>query len=309
MNVIKYVSVVVTFNRKLLLVQAIQSLLKQNIPPEKIVIIDNHSTDGTEKLIKTTFKSDYEFLDYILLDENVGGSAGFGKGVQEALKYDVDWVSISDDDAIYHHDFFSNISDAIKNNPTVKVFTGSVSLPNGDLQLSHRRRITSAVTLKQVPVKKSEYTNNFYLDVFTFVGVVLNKELIKRIGFPEKDYFIWYDDTEYAMRSRKQTKIINVSNACIEHKVKLESNYKPSWKVYYGIRNRIITERKYTTNVFKFYIHNIALLGREIMGIFVKSKYKSFRLFLFKTYLNGFWDGFNHKMGKNKKYLPGMKIK
>ncbi|WP_317766737.1 glycosyltransferase [Pediococcus ethanolidurans] len=179
-----------TFNRKLLLAEAVQSILQQTLLPQKIVIIDNHSTDGTFEYIKKRFMINNNCIDYIRLDENVGGSAGFYKGIQEALNYNAEWIGISDDDAIYQPDFFEKIFQVVNQNAEIKAFTGSVYLPNGKIQTSHRHRVIDSDTLKQKEVDKEEYQANFLLDVFTFVGVVLSTKLIKKIGLPEKDYFI-----------------------------------------------------------------------------------------------------------------------
>lgn len=298
-----------TFNRKLLLAEAVQSILHQTLLPQKIVIIDNHSTDGTFEYIKKRFMINNNCIDYIRLDENVGGSAGFYKGIQEALNYNAEWIGISDDDAIYQPDFFEKIFQVVNQNAEIKAFTGSVYLPNGKIQTSHRRRVIDSDTLKQKEVDKEEYQANFLLDVFTFVGVVLSTKLIKKIGLPEKDYFIWYDDSEYSLRARKYTDILNVSDAKIVHKVSVVNNHEPSWKEYYGQRNRIITEKKYTTNMLKLNIYNWKLLIRKFISIGLKKKYKGYRLYFFKSNLFGFLDGSIGKKGKSRIFFPGMKIK
>ena len=47
-----YLSVIVTYNRKDKLKKAIECLKKQTFKPEKIIIIDNASTDGTQDILK-----------------------------------------------------------------------------------------------------------------------------------------------------------------------------------------------------------------------------------------------------------------
>ena len=71
----EYTSVIVTYNRKKLLVEAIQSLLTQTEQPKYIVIIDNASTDGTKEMVEQSF-SDKRIL-YDRLNTNQGGSAGY----------------------------------------------------------------------------------------------------------------------------------------------------------------------------------------------------------------------------------------
>ena len=52
MNKFNVISVVVTYNRKELLLECIEALIKQTYELEKIIIIDNNSTDGTYDSLK-----------------------------------------------------------------------------------------------------------------------------------------------------------------------------------------------------------------------------------------------------------------
>lgn len=48
----QYGAVVVTFNRQQLLIESITALMQQTVPPTKIIIIDNHSTDDTRDALQ-----------------------------------------------------------------------------------------------------------------------------------------------------------------------------------------------------------------------------------------------------------------
>lgn len=55
----------------------------------------------------------------------------------------------------------------------------------------HRRKLINNISLKQENIPLDKYKKEyFYLDLFSFVGCVINKEIIMSIGLPEKDYFI-----------------------------------------------------------------------------------------------------------------------
>ncbi|KZU20598.1 glycosyltransferase [Lactiplantibacillus plantarum] len=97
----KIACVIVTFNRKALLAEAIESVLTQPEAPEYVFVIDNASTDGTEAFIQQQFDFDDQHLVYVRCQQNLGGSAGFATGIRLALQTDCDWISISDDDAIF----------------------------------------------------------------------------------------------------------------------------------------------------------------------------------------------------------------
>ena len=81
---IKVVAVVVTFNRKNLLIEALNGLLAQTYPLEKIIIINNASTDNTEQLLIEKDFLVHSLIDYRLLSSNVGGAGGFHEGLKIA---------------------------------------------------------------------------------------------------------------------------------------------------------------------------------------------------------------------------------
>ena len=114
----KYASVIVTFNRKEMLVKSLERFLNQDSKPQRIIVVDNASTDGTDQLMQEKY-GDNSVIKYVRLAKNVGGAGGFNHGLREAVKEDVDWISIADDDALFNQDFFTKIEKATKEYPDV----------------------------------------------------------------------------------------------------------------------------------------------------------------------------------------------
>ncbi|MBX6947951.1 glycosyltransferase [Lactiplantibacillus plantarum] len=304
----KYVCVIVTFNRKEKLVDSVYSLLDQSVVPRKVVIIDNHSTDNTMGYLEDNGVLKNPIIDYFQLDKNIGGSGGFYEGLRRAvsLNLDFDWISVSDDDAVFDRDFFRNVSSSYQ--PNILAYTGSVRLEDGRLQVSHRRRVTNYNYLHEKFVDERQYDRNFMIDIASFVGLVVSRSVVKKIGLPRKDFFIWYDDIEYSLRIREYTKILNVVNAEITHKTEVPSNdyhsqYTPDWREYYGIRNRLITLRLHTRNhVITFFYICYSFLSLSVKGL--GAKYAKHRVHFLKVVFCAYWDALWGKMGKNKRFMP-----
>ena len=91
-------TIVVTYNRRNLLKDCIEALLKQNYKKQEILIIDNASTDGTKEYIDNLIDNKKVF--YFNTGANLGGAGGFNYGVREALKRNYDYVWLMDDDTI-----------------------------------------------------------------------------------------------------------------------------------------------------------------------------------------------------------------
>ena len=91
-------TIVVTFNRKKMLKECIEALLKQSYDNQEILVIDNASTDGTKDYIKKLI--DHKKVFYYNTGKNSGGAGGFNYGVREALKHGYDYLWLMDDDSI-----------------------------------------------------------------------------------------------------------------------------------------------------------------------------------------------------------------
>ncbi|EQM53107.1 glycosyl transferase family 2 [Lactiplantibacillus plantarum EGD-AQ4] len=302
-----YASVIVTYNRKALLLDAINSVLTQDTKPQKIILIDNNSTDGTQELIASSGLMNNKLFRYVKLPENIGGSGGFHVGVKLALEYDVDWISLSDDDAIFEQGYFSNILKKADENPEVKAFAGTIKLPDGRIQLDQRNRITNWNYFSHNAVPEKEYMNDFTIDLFTFCGCVINAKLIKQIGLPHGDFFIWYDDIEYSLRVRQFSKIINVSKSVIVHHtnwVDVQKVYPADWREYYWIRNRTVAVRELGRNrvVVNFWL--IFFVPIMALRILTKPMYKGKRKHALYVHFAGTRDAWLGRMGKNSMFLP-----
>lgn len=117
-------AVVVTYNRKDLLIECLEALRKQTRPIQGIYLIDNASTDGTPGLLmekgyiselppqnlkepwekefiiqNLTNREDIK-LHYVRMHENTGGAGRFYEGVKRGYERGYDWLWLMDDDTI-----------------------------------------------------------------------------------------------------------------------------------------------------------------------------------------------------------------
>ena len=92
----KISAVVYTYNRKELLVKCLEGLLSQTYPIDEIIVVDDVSTDGTEKILKEKFLN----ITYIRLSRESGGAGAIYTGMKFAYEKGYDWIWIMDDDAL-----------------------------------------------------------------------------------------------------------------------------------------------------------------------------------------------------------------
>jgi len=233
-NDLRIAAVVVTYNRKELLKECLQALLNQTRPLDEIIVIDNASTDGTDQMIYSEFPA----VTYVRLPENIGGSGGFHEGMKLAYEKGYDWIWIMDDDAIAKEDSVEKLLSFIagyKDQGKIIGFWSQIVDSENGCKLSN---------------EKTEP-----LDSATFVGFAVSARLIKMVGLPRRDFFIYYDDVEYCLRIRHAGGIIlRAPDSIVFHKdwahqsqIKrkfmcwtIKTPKIPRWKFYYLSRNDIL---------------------------------------------------------------------
>ena len=202
-------AVVVTYNRKELLAGCLDALLAQSYRVERILVIDNASTDGTAELLKSGDYTAASRIEHIRLPENGGGAAGFHEGFKRALVYDPDWIWAMDDDGLPDTSCLEQLllapsiagqfrgpmvlsRDRTRDPDTDELaFPGVVQTPAGTAPLR-------AVADVQSHARDGVLVG--YASVFN--GVLIHREAAERIGLPNRQFFIWGDEWDYVFRAR-----------------------------------------------------------------------------------------------------------
>ena len=203
--------VVVTYNRKVLLKEALDAIANQNVKDVKVIVVDNASTDGTQEYIADVLKdSRFSFLN---TGVNLGGAGGFNFGIKEAVKLGCDYIWIMDDDCIVHKDSLEKLLQFAKEKNDDFGFLSSVVKWTDD---SICRMNIQKYSLKN-QVTDFE-TNGQRIKMATFVSLFFKRSVVEDVGLPIKEFFIWGDDIEYTNRISKKYNCYLVTDSVVTHK-------------------------------------------------------------------------------------------
>jgi GT2 family glycosyltransferase len=235
-------AIVVTYNRLELLKLCIDSIRNQSFKINKIIVINNNSTDKTEIWLKN--QNDI----YYITQPNGGGSYGFYTGIKIAYKQGYEWFWCMDDDTVANKDALENIvkSPLYKDKSTgllasyVSWIDGSPHRMNIPQFVDSYSFVTSFLSKQLVPIVSC-----------SFVSVLISRVAVSVSGLPIKEFFIWYDDVEYTSRISDKMKAYWCLDSVVVHMTKenrcslLDDNlmYKlpnQDFKKYsIGLRNKI----------------------------------------------------------------------
>lgn len=190
--------VVVTYNRKKLLIECLNAIYRQTVPVDLVILIDNASTDGTKDELNSHGFMEKESFHYNCMDSNLGGSGGFYEGLKR-VDNSMDWVWIMDDDTIPENDCLEKLLNATSMVNNASFFASMVFGPQKDPM--NIPSIDFRLTENGYPDWYFELNNKMVkIQNATFVSLLINMKAIEKCGLPCKDYFIWGDDTEYTTR-------------------------------------------------------------------------------------------------------------
>jgi GT2 family glycosyltransferase len=278
-------AVIVTYNNAAMLKGLLEDLEGQSRVPDEIIVIDNASVDGTQDLVTGTFPE----VKYIRLPENTGSAGGYHEGIKAALpQSDLIWTL--DDDVRLERDSLE-------------------MLIRGFEEMNARLPISA---VRSVGKRQAETARPTRLLLFPWRGTLIKSEAVRRLGLPLKEFFIYGEDLEYAMRFNAAGLpcFWIPTSVCIERRLEGKSDYRlmggtvrvysSAFQVYYAFRNNVFVFMKYRD--LHRLLRTLLYAIKASIGILVFEGSKGLQKVA--AIARGLHHGFIGKLGKNTAYLP-----
>lgn len=196
MSAARVAAVVVTWNRRALLMECLACLKAQTRRDMAILVIDNASTDGTGEAVADLAASG-EIL-YYNTSRNLGGAGGFQYGVRKAVEAGCEYVWLMDDDSMPGPAALQALMAAGEKLGDFGWLSGKALWTDGspcrmNIQRDMKMGNLTELDGDAVPAGAA-----------TFVSLLVPSKVVRDVGLPIKEFFIWADDLEYTRRiSRK----------------------------------------------------------------------------------------------------------
>jgi GT2 family glycosyltransferase len=248
--------VVVTHNRADLLARMLDGLVAQTWRPDAVIVVDNASGDHTQQVL-ARWSSDDLPLQVIRSEENVGGAGGFRIGMETAYAAGWDRIWVMDDDVVPAPDCLATLMAV---DPELSACLMCV---REDLEgrLVEKSAITFdlrnplAIKPKTASVETTYGTRAAMpplveIQVVAFEGLLLRREVVAAVGLPDAEFFIFYDDADFALRARKAGfHLWAVRDAVLVRQLPFSQRHAlETWKGYYMYRNLFVVHFRHGAN-------------------------------------------------------------
>ena len=287
--------VVVTYNRCDLLRECLKALLKLNYKNFMIYLINNHSTDDTEQIIKQEFKNSK--IQYYDTGKNLGGAGGFNFGMKIANELPCDYIWLMDDDTIVNANSLTElVKQAVEvHKDNFGFLCSNVRFTDGSpckMNIPH-----SYQNYKRLPLYLMSENENTIKPIrvlhASFVSFFVKQSVVLEVGLPIKEFFIWCDDTEYSLRISKKYPSYFCNKSIVVHKMKENTDTSPKefingdskrvFRFFYAYRNRLYIAKHLGLKKLLFYMIKFFIVTLQIIFSFSKDK---------KIKLKILWSGF-----------------
>ncbi len=241
----KVIAVILTHNRKDMLCRCIEAVKGQKGVSCDILVADSGSTDDTVNLFGTLGR--YKDVVYYDLGEN-RGTGGFSYGVEKAVRLGYEYIWLMDDDVIPDRNALLQLMRAGKCLQNDWGFLASyVYWKDGSLckanipKLSPLHFVTVSDKKRLVPVRMASWAS-----------ILVKSSVVRRVGLPYKDYFVWTDDYEFTARISRRYCSYLVPSSRVLHEKKanikadiIKESYDRLYRFRYLYRNDVHFYRKY----------------------------------------------------------------
>jgi GT2 family glycosyltransferase len=280
----KIATIIVTFNRLDMLKDTIESLRNQTKKIDKIIVVNNSSSDGTEEWLN--LQSDL----LVLKQDNLGSSGGQYTGWKTAYELGYEWLWVMDDDVLPELDCLEKIWDYKSENIIVAPLRYTpLGLPfvESDIKKANLSNPFKSIW-KEMLISEDLKNEKIQCDGITFEGPLLHYSVIDKIGLPQKNFFIYGDDTEYSIRALKfNIKSYIITSAKLNRRLEyIDLTKSFNWKHFYIIRNLIAID-KLNSN---FWVRNFRPFG-YLFAWAIKANPFEYKIMV----LNGFLKGIFYK--------------
>jgi GT2 family glycosyltransferase len=259
------------------------------------VVVDNASDEPTRELLAVETARRRADFHSIRLEENTGGAGGFHAGMRACLSLPCTHMWLMDDDCEPEPEAVAELVSAAAIVGEDAVLGSNIFDLNGEC--------INVQPISQRPGMNSMAQYGVYLAdgllemaALTFVSFLVSADLVRKVGLPLKEFFIWGDDAEYSFRLARFTRLYQVGRSKTKHlksgdasqRIYKERDRGKILQYHWFYRNRLFVGFKYdgivSRSTFQFLFRSFRdMISSITSGTFVMLKCR--------TIVYGLWSG------------------
>lgn len=240
--------VVVTYNRSGLLAVLLESVERAEPKPGRVLVVDNASSDDTPDVVASFRDRIGTELVHHRMAENTGGAGGFSAGVQRAYELGAEWIWLVDDDVELVPDALARLAPWAGRFQSIQ--PRRYDYDGSEFYWQYRLSVALAIPIPFAPAGFDERGYRV-MNSGCFEGMLIHRDVVRRIGFPDARFFIYWDDSVYGWLASQVTTSVIVDEFVLKRTREIKQwdmgvrhlNASSDRYRYYILRNRGIMQQ------------------------------------------------------------------
>ncbi|MCX7928963.1 MAG: glycosyltransferase family 2 protein [Patescibacteria group bacterium] len=239
--------------------ECIGSLLNNTLTPRSIIIIDNGSHDDSIERLKSDLQNNPTII-FVQNPANFGFARGMNIGIKLALRQGGDFICLINNDTVLEKNCLKNLYLAITKAENIGIVGPRIFYWCEPERIWHGGGYYSFILSNvYIPEKNKiiKETANYQKKVTFLTGCVwmVRKEVFKKVGLLDEDFFFYSEDTDFCLRTiKKGFSLLYVPNAHVWHKIQSISKSRITpFFLYHMAKSKIILSRKHFCFLYSLY--------------------------------------------------------
>jgi GT2 family glycosyltransferase len=261
--------VVLTWNGREDTLACLRSLARVAAPPQRVIVVDNASTDGTAAAVASEFPD----VELLRLDENRGYAGGMNAGLERALATTADHVLVLNNDVEVDPGFLSALVAEAGRRPDAGVLCPLVLFADapdlvwyGGARFDPTRGYNGRITGYRQPSER--FVTVQETDRAAGTAMLIPRPALERVGMFDESLFAYSEDTDWSLRARALGyRLLVVPASRVWHKVSPASGGENApATLYYGLRNTLaVCERHAPLGRFGTWRRRLVLVAVHLL--------------------------------------------
>lgn len=226
----------------------VSSCQKLSWPNYSILVVDNGSTDDSEKYLRQNLPADVAIIQS---GANLGFAGGNNHGIRRAIQGGAEYVWLLNNDTEVDPEALTCLVAAMENGPEVGIAGSKIYYFDNPRTIWFAGGMWRKGRLHWLQ-RGANQTDDGQFDQLTTVDAVsgcsmlVRSAAIHKIGLMDENFFLYWEDTEWCARAQKYDyQVVFVPQSRVWHKISVSTVQSSFSQYYYFTRNGFFFLRQY----------------------------------------------------------------